>query len=70
LTNGWVLFAFSNHRQFLVLKESSSLESGLLLTTLEHGLSEENWQRLSRRAESIGFLMAIVGSDILLKADI
>ena len=70
LTNGWVLFAFSNHRQFLLLKESNSLERCLLLTTVEHGLSEENWQRLSRRAESIGFLMAIVGSDILLKADI
>ena len=68
LTNGWVLFAFSNHRQFLLLKESNNLERGLLLTTLEHGLSEENWARVSRRAESIGFLMAIVGSDILLKA--
>jgi len=70
LTNGSVLFAFSNHRQFLLLKESNSLERGLLLTTVEHGLSKENWARFSRRAESIGFLMAIVGSEILLNADI
>jgi len=70
LTNGSVLFAFSNHRQFLLLKESNSLERGLLLTTVEHGLSEENWARFSRRAESIGFLIAIVGSDVLLKEDI
>jgi predicted glutamine amidotransferase len=70
LTNGWVLFAFSNHRQFLLLKGSEKLERGLLLTTLEHGLSEENWTRFSRQKDSIGFLMAIVGSDILLKADI
>ena len=70
LTNGSVLFAFSNHRQFLLLKESNSLERGLLLTTVEHGLSDENWTRFSRHAESMGFLMAIVGSDILLKADI
>jgi predicted glutamine amidotransferase len=70
LTNGWVLFAFSNHRQFLLLKGSEKLERGLLLTTLEHGLSEENWTRFSRQKESIGFLIAIVGSDILLKADI
>ena len=70
LTNGWVLFAFSNHRQFLFLKESKNLERGLLLTTLEHGLSEENWTRFSRQKESRGFLMAILGSDILLKADI
>jgi predicted glutamine amidotransferase len=70
LTNGWVLFAFSSHRQFLLLKGSEKLERGLLLTTVEHGLSEENWTRFSRQKNSLGFLMAIVGSDILLKADI
>ncbi len=69
LTNGSVLFAFSNHRQFLLLKESKNLESALLLTTVEHGLSEESWERFSRRRGSIGFLMAIVGSDIVLKED-
>jgi len=69
LTNGSVLFAFSNHRQFLLLKESKNLERALLLTTVEHGLSEENWERFSRRRGSIGFLMAIVGSDILFKED-
>lgn len=70
LTNGWVLFAFSNHRQFLLLKGSEKLERGLLLTTLEHGLSEENWTRFSRKQDTKGFLMAIVGSDILLQADV
>jgi predicted glutamine amidotransferase len=70
LTNGWVLFAFSNHRQFLLLKGSEKLERGLILTTVEHGLSQENWVRFSRRKETNGFLMAIVGSDILLKTDI
>ena len=69
LTNGSVLFAFSNHRQFLLLKESKNLEKALLLTTLEHGLSEEKWERFSRRNGSIGFLMTIVGSDILFKED-
>ncbi len=70
LTNGCVLFAFSNHRQFLFLKGSRKLERGLLLTTVERGLDEENWTRFSRRKESVGFLMAILGSDILLRADI
>ncbi|MFZ2445685.1 MAG: class II glutamine amidotransferase [Syntrophobacteraceae bacterium] len=70
LTNGCVLFAFSNHRQFLFLKGSRKLERGLLLTTVERGLDEENWTRFSRRKESVGFLMAIVGSDILLQTDI
>jgi predicted glutamine amidotransferase len=70
LTNGWVLFAFSNHRQFVVLKGSRNLERGLLLTTVAHGLSSESWQRFSRQRESAGVLMAILGSDILLKTDI
>jgi len=70
LTNGWVLFAFSNHRQFLLLKGSEKLERGLILTTVERGLSPENWVRFSRQKETNGFLMAIVGSDILLKTDI
>jgi predicted glutamine amidotransferase len=70
LTNGWVLFVFSNYRQFLLLKGSNKLERGLLLTTLEHGLSEENWTRFAKQKESIGLLMAVVGSDILLKADL
>jgi glutamine amidotransferase len=70
LSNGWVLFAFSNHRQFLLLKGSEKLERGLILTTVERGLSPENWIKFSRRQETNGFLMAIVGSDILLKTDI
>jgi predicted glutamine amidotransferase len=68
MSNGSVLFAFSNHRQFLLLKGSKNLERGLILTTVERGLSEENWTRFSRQKDSVGFLMAIVGSDILLKA--
>jgi predicted glutamine amidotransferase len=70
LTNGCVLFVFSNHRQFLLLKGSNKLERGLLLTTLEHGLSEENWTRFAKQKESAGFLMAVVGSDILRKTDL
>ena len=70
LTNGWVLFAFSNHRQFVLLKGSTNLEGGLLLTTVEQGLSPENWTKVSKRKESVGVLLAIVGSDILLEVHI
>lgn len=70
LTNGWVLFAFSNHRQLVLLKESRNLEGGLLLTTVERGLSGENWTRVARRPDAKGILMAIVGSDILLMEEI
>ncbi len=70
LTNGQVLFAFSNHRQLMLLKGSNNLERGLLLTTVERGLSPESWERLARKKESAGLLMAIVGSDILMQADV
>lgn len=70
LSNGWVLFAFSNHRQFMLLKESRNLEGGLLLTTVEKGLSGENWVRVARQSQARGLLMAIVGSDIVLMEDI
>lgn len=70
LTNGWVMFAFTNHRQFVLLKDSRKLEKGLLLTTVAEGLSGENWVRVARRNGSDGVLMAIAGSDILLKRDL
>jgi len=70
LTNGWVLFAFSNHRQFFLLKGSKNLENGLLLTTVGQGLSPESWVSLSRQNLSKGLLLAIVGSDVLLQEDI
>jgi glutamine amidotransferase len=70
LTNGWVLFAFSNHRQFMLLKDSRNLEGGLLVTTVERGLSGENWERVARQPQSRGMLMAIVGSDIVMREDV
>lgn len=70
LTNGWVLFAFSNHRQFFLLKGSKNLENGLLLTTVGQGLSPENWVSISRQNLSRGLLLAIVGSDVLLQEDL
>lgn len=66
LTNGWVLFVFINHRQLLLLKDSQNLEGGLLLTTVERGLSGENWAKVTRRPDSKGLLLAVVGSDIVL----
>ncbi len=70
LTNGWVLFAFSNHRQLVLLKESRNLEGGLLLTTVERGLSGENWMRVAKQRHAKGVLLAIVGSDIVLMEDV
>jgi predicted glutamine amidotransferase len=65
LTNGWVLFAFTNHRQFMILKRSRKLEGGLMLTTLERGLSDENWMRLAKSTNRQGLLLMISGTDII-----
>jgi predicted glutamine amidotransferase len=67
LSNGVVLFAFTNHRQWMLLKGSRNLEKGLLLTTLERGLSGERWVRVARKQDSLGELLAIVGTDIVLQ---
>jgi predicted glutamine amidotransferase len=67
LTNGWVLFAFTNHRQFLLLKGSRKLEGGLLLTTLSRGLSDENWVRVAKSTNRQGLLLMISGTDIILQ---
>jgi glutamine amidotransferase len=70
LSNGQVIWAFTNHRQFLMLKGSQSLEDALLLTTIEEGLSSENWQRLAAPEGSLGLLLLIAGGDLVLMEDL
>ncbi|MDD2901806.1 MAG: class II glutamine amidotransferase [Syntrophales bacterium] len=65
LTNGRVLWAFTNHRQFLLLKGSSKLEDALLLTTIDEGLSSENWKRIVAGPGSGGRILLIAGGDLL-----
>jgi len=66
LTNGQVIWAFTNHRQFLMLKGSEKLKDALLLTTIEDGLSSENWQKLAARDGRGGWLLLIAGGDLVL----
>jgi hypothetical protein len=65
LTNGLVVFAFTNHRQFMLLKGSKKLEGGLMLTTLERGLSDERWARVAKSTSRQGLLLMISGTDII-----
>ncbi len=67
LSNGRSLFAFTNHRQFMILKGSQKLEGALLLTTLAKGLSNEKWIRIARPTNRKGTLLAVSGTDIILK---
>ena len=70
LTNGRVLWAFTNHRQFLLLKGSQKLEEALLLTTIEEGLSPENWQRIAAQPGTGGKILVLAGGDLLLQEDL
>ena len=70
LTNGQVIWAFTNHRQFLLLKGSENLEDALLLTTIEEGLSSENWQKIAAVEDSPGRLLLIAGGDLVLMEDL
>lgn len=70
LTNGRVIWAFTNHRQFLLLKGSRKLEEALLLTTIEEGLSAEPWHKIAARPDSPGKILLIAGGDLLLTEDL
>jgi predicted glutamine amidotransferase len=70
LSNGLVVFAFTNHRQFMLLKGSRKLEGGLLLTTLEEGLSDENWLRMARSSSAQGLMLAVSGTDVVAQRSI
>jgi glutamine amidotransferase len=67
LTNGRVLFAFTNHRQFMLLRGSNELAGTLLLTTLQRGLSDDNWRRVAKSTSRQGLLLMISGPDIILQ---
>jgi predicted glutamine amidotransferase len=67
LTNGSTLFAFTNHRRFMILKGSQQLESSLLLTTVSEGLSPEPWHPFkSGDEEAEGLLLLITGGELVL----
>ena len=70
LTNGHLLFAFTNHRQFMVMKGSKDLKGALLLTTLARGLSKERWLRVAKATNRRGLLLAISGNDVIIHKSI
>jgi predicted glutamine amidotransferase len=64
------LFVFTNHRQFRMLKGSTKMEEALLLTTIDTGLSAENWQNIVAAQGSLGKLMVFSAGDCLLSEDL
>jgi predicted glutamine amidotransferase len=71
LSNGHLLFAFTNHRQFMLMKGSGKLKGAFLLTTLARGLSkEERWLRVAKATNRQGLLLAISGNDVIIHKSI
>jgi predicted glutamine amidotransferase len=70
LSNGHLLFAFTNHRQFMLMKGSGKLKGAFLLTTLARGLSKEKWLRAAKSTNHRGLLLAISGNDVILNKSI
>jgi hypothetical protein len=66
LSNGHLLFAFTNHRQFMFMKGSEKLKSAFLLTTLARGLTKEKWLRVAKATNRRGLLLAISGNDVIM----
>lgn len=65
LTNDSVLFAFCNFRQFLLLRKAETIGDVLLVTTLEEGLSPNNWFSLRPEEGSRGTMLVVAGPDLL-----
>jgi hypothetical protein len=70
LSNEHLTFAFTNHRQFMLMKGSQELEGAFLLTTLARGLSKEKWLRVAKATNRRGLLLAISGNDVVLHKSI
>jgi predicted glutamine amidotransferase len=70
LSNGHLLFAFTNHRQFMLMKGSEELKGAFLLTTLARGLTTEKWLRVAKATNRRGLLLAISGNDVILHQSI
>lgn len=70
LSNGHLLFAFTNHRQFMFMKGSKKLKGAFLLTTLQRGLTQEKWLRVAKATNRQGLLLAISGNDVILHQSI
>lgn len=65
LSNGHLIFAFTNHRQFMFMKGSEKLKGAFLLTTIPGGLTNEKWLRVAKATNRKGLLLAISGNDVI-----
>jgi predicted glutamine amidotransferase len=68
LANESLLFAYFNFRQLMMFKEQETLGNILLLTTVEEGLSDQQWRRIELEPTRRGKLVVISGADFVYQA--
>jgi predicted glutamine amidotransferase len=65
LANESVLFAFSNFRTLMLLKESEKYGNNLVLTSIGEGLSDKEWIAVEPERNTLGKLLVAAGPDVL-----
>jgi hypothetical protein len=65
LANESVLFAFSNFRTLMLLKESEKYGNSLVLTSIGEGLSDKEWIAVEPERNTLGKLLVAAGPDVL-----
>jgi predicted glutamine amidotransferase len=70
LTNELTLFAFTNYRPLMLLRESETMGNILLITSIDEGLSPKGWLSIPPAEDSWGKLLVITGADVLYLGDI
>jgi predicted glutamine amidotransferase len=70
LANESVLFAFSNFRQLMLLRESEDFGNSLVLTSIKEGLSDKEWTAIKPQKDALGKLLVVAGPDVLYLGDV
>jgi hypothetical protein len=70
LANESVLFAFSNFRPLMLLRESRSYGNSLVLTSIQEGLSDKEWTPIRPEENTLGKLIVVAGPDVLYLGDV
>jgi predicted glutamine amidotransferase len=70
LANESVLFAFSNFRQLMLLRETESLGNSLVITSIKEGLSDKKWTAIKAEKNTLGKFIAVAGPDVLYVGDV
>ncbi len=65
LANESVLFAFSNFRTLMLLKESEKYGNSLVITSIGEGLSDKEWIAVEPERNTLGKLLVAAGPDVL-----